>query len=233
MKTCPFILTLAFCLAGPAWAQSSGSYLEGVISSRLERQIRIRRHLDEGANVDVTDLRLKRPELLETTEEVIKVEIPHGENGQGHVTARVYLKKADGAETSSWMSAQVQVQVPTLVARRPLAKGALLSASDLRTDMRRSRTRAVVDINQAIGQTLKRSLLDGDMLMEYWLTPPKVIHRGDRLVAKIRHGTLTVKANVEALQDGIAGQRVRLRIPSTGHILYGRVINRTEAEVIQ
>lgn len=105
----------------------------------------------------------------------------------------------------------VSAHTRVVVLTRSLPRGARLSNADVRIEQRKifpgsqpllSRTA------DAVGQTLARGLSAGAALTTGMVRPPKVVSRGDRITLVASYGSLEVRSAGEALQDGIAGQRI-------------------------
>jgi flagella basal body P-ring formation protein FlgA len=60
---------------------------------------------------------------------------------------------------------------------------------------------------------------------------PALVHRGEAVKLVVRLGPVSVTATGEALQDGRAGQSVRVRNVDSKQVVLGRVTERSVVEV--
>ncbi|QJA06563.1 flagellar basal body P-ring formation protein FlgA [Thermosulfurimonas marina] len=128
----------------------------------------------------------------------------------------------------------VEVWVPVAVLKRPLPRGAVLSATDLTLE-RRPLTRlpqdALFDLKEAVGKELRVGLPAGRVLRRSQIRAPALVHRNQivRIVARSAH--LTVTARGQARQDGRPGEIIRVRNLSSKKEIYARVTGPGVVEV--
>lgn len=106
--------------------------------------------------------------------------------------------------------AQSVVEVPVLA--RPMARGEVISASDidwLRLPASRVRADAILDADSLVGQEARRALRAGEALRSYDLSAPTLIARGETVDLVYQMGALTLTARARALEDAGEGQRAR------------------------
>jgi flagella basal body P-ring formation protein FlgA len=86
-----------------------------------------------------------------------------------------------------------------------------------------------------LGQRVRRALALGQAVrpddVEPAGTPPVLVRQRDSVQLVVRLGGLEVKARGEALQDGRAGERVRVRNTASGNVVVGKVVDRAVVEV--
>ncbi len=114
-----------------------------------------------------------------------------------------------------------------VVARHDLARGSIVTASDVEVTRRRGAVRlreAMRQPNDAIGQRVRRSLPAGRVLTHHNLRPPVLVTAGRpaTLVAVSPH--LRITTTVVPLQPGTEGQLIRIRNTMNQHILKAEVV---------
>jgi len=113
-----------------------------------------------------------------------------------------------------------------VVAARPVARGAPLSAEDLRLARRRvdvGRRDYLEQAEAAVGQIAARGIASGEILGQQQLRRPRLVRRGDHVVLSVGSSTVSVSMKGEALADGSAGERIRVRNLSSARVVEGTV----------
>lgn len=128
----------------------------------------------------------------------------------------------------------VEVRVPVVVLKRPLPRGAVLSATDLALEKRpltRLPQDALFDLREALGKELRVGLPAGRVLRRSQVRVPAVVRRNQivRILARSAH--LTVTARGQARQDGRPGEIIRVRNLSSKKEIYARVVGPGVVEV--
>jgi len=128
----------------------------------------------------------------------------------------------------------VEVWVPVVVLKRPLPRGAVLSAADLALE-RRPLTRlpqdALFDLKEAVGKELRVGLPAGRILRQTQVKVPPLIKRNQIVKIVARSAHLTVVAQGQARQDGCLGEIIRVRNLSSKREIYARVAGPGVVEV--
>ncbi|MEM7082014.1 MAG: flagellar basal body P-ring formation chaperone FlgA [Pseudomonadota bacterium] len=122
------------------------------------------------------------------------------------------------------------------VAARPLTKGAVVSADDLRVmkrDLGSLRTGYVLADQTIEGQVVKRAIDVGQALRPQMLSAPIVVRRGQSLTisAGSKTGPIHIRMAGQALADGQIGQRIRVKNLSSGRTIEGIVRSRGRVEI--
>jgi flagellar basal body P-ring formation protein FlgA len=120
-----------------------------------------------------------------------------------------------------------------VVAVRDLPAGTVLSADDLRVEDRPAQPGRLVlsDLAEAIGQQAALPIRAGAILSASQLKPAILIKRGARIRLVCKGPSFVATAAGEALQDGAAGQAIRVRNLSSLKELSGLVIDDQTTEV--
>ncbi len=112
----------------------------------------------------------------------------------------------------------VQVTVPTLVAAMPLARGSVLTVGQLQLqDLPVTHgVEPMTDPALLIGQRLRSALRAGQPLSSRLLEPELWVTTGDEVALTAGAGSVAVSVTAKALQDGHAGEQIRVRNLSSG-----------------
>lgn len=115
-----------------------------------------------------------------------------------------------GPETQISGRAFATTQVPVL--QRSLSRGDIISAGDIDwVSMRVDRlpSNAIRSAEALIGRQAQRVLREGAPLREFDIAAPTAIKRGETIPIMYQAGALVLIAQARALQDGVAGERIR------------------------
>lgn len=127
---------------------------------------------------------------------------------------------------SVYLPVSVESEASVLVARRALRRGEVPFAADF--DLQRRRvpglaTAFVTEPNSLGSQRLRRAMAAGEPLAAALLESPPLVRRGQSVTAVRRAAGFEVRSSAEAMVNAGAGDRLRLRNPSTGRLLDGTV----------
>lgn len=120
----------------------------------------------------------------------------------------------------------IEVETSVLVLRRPLSRRSRVELADVELQVRRVPGLATVFINDVAslkGHRLKRSLPVGTALTVDMLQPDVLVRRGQRVTLIAATGPVQIRAQGEALTEGAADERVRVRNVSSLKIVEGVV----------
>ena len=187
---------------------------------------------DEDNSVNVTakplDRRLKLPACDRPLE---AYDSPNGINGgRGVVGVRC-------PGTSPWklyVPVEISVYRAVVVAKRPLAKGKLLSANDLtldEVDVSRLRKAYFDRIEDAVGHRLKRAVAADGVLHTKLVERPELVARGSLVEIMANEPGLLVSMRGKALDDGSLGDRIRVRNLRSGRVVAATVTGRGIVQV--
>ena len=142
---------------------------------------------------------------------------------------RFELQTAGGETVGAWqVSLQARAWREILVAGSALKRGQPLKEADLVRERR-----DVLALRDNLSQAdpgdpdweIAEPLPAGAPLLARSLRPRTVVHRGQTLVAVLQDGALAISLKVEALEDGSAGQTIRVRNPFSRRDLHGKVLD--------
>lgn len=143
---------------------------------------------------------------------------------------RFELFSADGASLGNWqMPVQAHLWREIHVARSMLKPGEIVADADIALERRDVLALRAPLAEFADGDTtlqIAESVPAGSPLFARSVKPRPVIHRGDMTNARLEDGALTVTIKVQALEDGIPGQIIRLRNVQSARDICGKVLDK-------
>jgi len=168
--------------------------------------------------VVVVDERLKLPACGDALKTEIQRVIQRG-------SGTVAVSCAGPEPWRLFVPVRVAEQLPVVVLRRTVQPGEILAVDDL--DVRQQASAAlpfdyVGKLEQALGQTVRRSQPAGGVLLASALEQPPGVERGGLVTLIAENSTIQVKAEGVALEPGRIKERVRVRSAS-GRVLEGVV----------
>ncbi len=147
---------------------------------------------------------------------------------------RIGLRCTLGA--SAWnvfLPISVNVFGKAWVAAAPLSAGATLSASDLvqaEVNLAEEAGAAITDADTALGRTLGRALNAGQALRQTDLKARQWFAAGEEVKVSARGSGFSVAGTGQALNHGLEGQPVRVRVES-GRVLVGMPVGERQVEL--
>ncbi len=149
------------------------------------------------------------------------------DGGSGRFTAQLGLSGA-GMDATAWrVTGRAEPMLEVAVAASRLLPGSILSAADLRM-ARLPATRvpagAVSRIEDAVGKQLRIQAAPGAPLPISELTVPTLVRRDARVLMLAETPGLSLSAEGRALENGAAGEHVRVLNPSSRAVLDAVVI---------
>lgn len=168
----------------------------------------------------------------------LQAELPAHSQLAGRVRVDVALYAQQERRAIVPVYFDVQLQGEVAVAKRRIEAGETLNADNLHADRRAINSRAAVPTYQEClaGQRAKRVLAPGQVLVRTDLDvataeSPVLIRPRDLLRIVTRVGAMQISTSGEALQEGKAGQIIRVRNTSSNRIIQARVVERGIVEV--
>ncbi|MCI5064372.1 flagellar basal body P-ring formation chaperone FlgA [bacterium] len=117
------------------------------------------------------------------------------------------------------------VQVP--VAKRALPRGSIVSSYDVvmaRAELSKIPLDTAREPAQIVGQEMKYAIGYGEVFRKGKLAIPPIVERGGRVTLVYRTALLEATATGVALEDGIQGQRIRVRNESSKKTVTGEIV---------
>ncbi|MCG8325016.1 MAG: flagellar basal body P-ring formation protein FlgA [Thiotrichales bacterium] len=142
----------------------------------------------------------------------------------GNIT--VGIRCTDERPWSIYVPVSVNYFAEVVVANRPLQRGAIITAEDVRLERKNLSFRAdnhISSIEEVIGRELVHSLQLGHVLSNRNLKLPVIIKRGQRVTLLARTDSFEVQMEGEAMMDGVAGQYIKVRNSRSKRVIQGQV----------
>jgi flagella basal body P-ring formation protein FlgA len=145
--------------------------------------------------------------------------------------------KVDCAGVAPWskyVPVTVRVFEHVLTSVRPLARGEVLSSSDvmmMEMDVSTVRTTYMHSADEAIGMELKRSLQANAPLVREPLAAPILVKRGDTVMITARTGSIEIRQQAVALQNGELGKQITVRNTNSDNVVQATVTGHGQASV--
>jgi len=241
MKSTPFTMTICRALF-TKYAKSIGillSMFSFFVHSATESQIeQIRTAAEQhilstveqpaGGNLSVNaaniDPRIKATDCLE----------PLDTSASSTSSTRSNINVLVECPADDWkvyVPVRISASVPMIVSTRQLGRGEIISASDVTTSMielQRFRKDGFTTYDQVIGAKLKRNVRLGDVVERNDVC---VVCRNEKVTIQAVKGGMTITTQGTALQDGSAGDQVRVKNDKSQRIIEGIVTGIAEITI--
>jgi len=115
---------------------------------------------------------------------------------------------------SLYVPVMISLNTDVVVAASNLARGTILSATDLMLDTKdvaRLRGNYFSNPSQAIGKTLKRNLQRGRVLDSKYIATPDAIKKGSKVIILAHSSNIQVRMPGKALSNGSIGTLIKVR----------------------
>lgn len=155
-----------------------------------------------------------------------KLDVQVPDLGRGAARVSVSISCPLGPGWSLRVPVRVQLFRKVLVTTRPLARGDVPGAGDVRPeerDVARLGYGYIVDVAQLQGRHLRRPLSVGTVITPGMLTAREVVQRGQKVSLVASADGILVRAEGVALQAGDRGDVVTVRSLSCDCVVQGRV----------
>lgn len=166
------------------------------------------------------DQRLRLPKCSHP----LKAFLPSGSRSTGNTT--VGVRCTGGTPWTVYLSVRVAVYGKVVVAAHPLGPGSSLSLADVqveRRDLGQLRQGYLSDPAHVLGKRLKRPVGLGAAITLEMLEIPKLIRRGQQVTLIAKVPGLQVHMKGQALEDGGAGEHIRVKNMSSQRIIEGTI----------
>ncbi len=218
-----WILLVVVLAAGSVRAEGAA---EARVRADLERFIRARMG-DPSATIVIPRLRVfsvdrRRHSGALRTEFSSRSKAPFS----GRVPVTVSLFAGDVLVKKSSISAYIESLVSAVVASRDLRRGDIVAAGDLMIadrDEGRVPADAIVDLSEALGLRVKRSVREGKVVRAAQLEGVPIVERGDRVTLVLRSGPIEIQAIGRSKEAGAVGDWIRVVNLDSRREISGRV----------
>ena len=211
--------TLACAASDPAAFGAAGDAALSLLRLRPELA---------GARVEIDLLPLDPRIAIAACHAPLRAELVGRRLSGPRATVRVSCADPQGA-WSLGVGARIRAYKPVVVAQVPLARGDVLDAGSIRlveTDVLGNGYGSVDKLEKIVGSRVLRPIPEGSVVPPGALAKPFLVERGQP-VTLVSHGdSISVRAVGVAIEDGSAGDHVRVRNLSSGHTVGGVVEDR-------
>ncbi|MGD9163832.1 MAG: flagellar basal body P-ring formation chaperone FlgA [Chromatiales bacterium] len=221
----PLLMLMLLLISGLAQATAPSVQSHDSIVQAVDRHLQTTfSHHGDALQITVTPLdhRLRLPHCdtpLETFD-------PPGGVSLGRTTVGVRC-----AQAKSWtlyVSANVGLELPVVIAVKDLARGSPLQRGDLKLqvmDTSHLLRGHFSDIDELLGSSLKRTLRRGQVITPSMLVIQKTVQRGKRITILSAIGKIEVRSQGKALRDGNTGDLIPVQNLTSKKRLEARVVS--------
>ncbi len=152
--------------------------------------------------------------------------------------ARRTTVRVSCAGTTPWklyVPVRIEQQIEVAVAKRTLAPGTSIAASDLRTEWRNLAELppdVLIRPEALHGLELRQVLTEGQVVRGMQVRAPNLLQRGQKVVIVASGGGINVKMNGVAESTGRRGAIVTVRNERSGRRIQARVLDRAHVEAL-
>ncbi len=134
-----------------------------------------------------------------------------------------------------YVRVNIEVMRQVAVAARPLVRGQVFQASDIRYEQRNIARLGRDYVTQAddwVGYEITQSVNPGALLKSRMFKAPKLIKRGQKVILRAVAAGIEVKMAGEALADGGKGAVIRVRNLRSKKVVQGEVVGKGVVNVL-
>lgn len=149
--------------------------------------------------------------------------LPPGSRLLGSLTIGL---RCPSAGWTVYTAARIDVALPVLVARRPLARGTMPERPDVHLVERELATLPsgyLTSIDALSGRRLRRGVRSGSVITPAMLEAIPVVQRGETVTLLYDAAGFEVRGEGTALEDAGIGEHLRVRSNSSRRVVHGRV----------
>jgi len=169
---------------------------------------------------------------LKSCRSPVEAFMPPGSRAIGNTTVGVRCPDADG--WNIYVSARINVFGPVLIARHPLARGAVVQQTDLDLVERNLATLPYgyyLDSQPVAGMVAKRTIAAATVITPSMVQAPRLIQRGQRVTVIAETGALKIRTVGKALSDGKSGDLVQVQAEGSNRVVDGIVVSQGVVKV--
>jgi len=223
------LLTISACFSN-AWAAPSHHSLDNIRQAAREYVLQRlgatsnKYHIEAGR----LDPRLK----LNQCATDLEVSLP--QYGIRHGSTTVSVRCAGPKPWSLFVPVVVQQFKDIVVLSRPLQRGEIIKADDLRLqqyDIFSLPSGYIENTETIIGKELSQNLPEGAVLNHRLVRSPVAIQRGQMVTLMARNNVIEVRSEGKALEKGAIGERIRVKNLKSRRIVEGIIINKQVVDV--
>jgi flagella basal body P-ring formation protein FlgA len=164
----------------------------------------------------------------------LKIRPPKQTDYLGHVPLAVSIYVDGQYQKKIWVSAHIQVNGETVVARKPLGRYQTIARDDLlvkKMDLSRIPSDAIRNIDDAVGKRTTRTILSKSVLRKAMIESPPILKRGDMVTIIAETKGLKVTTQGVTKQKGRQGEMIRVLNIASKKMIYARVLDAGTVQV--
>jgi flagella basal body P-ring formation protein FlgA len=165
-------------------------------------------------------------------EQALVAQINQNQQALGRINVRVDCQGS--APWTKYVPVNVRVYEQVLMTTRPLTRGDMISESDIilsEADTSSLRNAYMQAPEQALGMEVRRTLQANTPLVREALAAPILVKRGDAVIITAQTGTIAIRQQGTALQNGEMGKRITVRNNNSNIVVQAIVTGPGQARV--
>ncbi|MTW20725.1 flagellar basal body P-ring formation chaperone FlgA [Allochromatium palmeri] len=147
-----------------------------------------------------------------------------GARTDGHTTINV--RCSEPVSWSLFVPARIERHLPVVVLDRPVAREQVIRSKDVRIEPQSVSTLTngyFTEMDAVVGMAARRRLMPGQVLTSAHITQRQIIERGQEVTLFSARPGLVVRMKGVALEDGVEGERIRVRNSASKRVVEGYV----------
>ncbi|RBP83040.1 flagella basal body P-ring formation protein FlgA [Marinomonas rhizomae] len=144
-----------------------------------------------------------------------------------------YEVSCDSPTWKSYVPVTQSITIPAIKTISPINRGQTINKSNTDigdVDISNLRGHVYTKKNPPYGLIASRNLRINTVITDDLTNQPTLIKKGDSVLITASSGTIIVRMNGVALENGIKGQQIRVKNSSSERIIYAKVV--TDSEVL-
>ncbi len=202
--------------------------IEAVENIRLAAERFIHDELDITPGDEAVEVQIGRLDnrlRLARCSKALETQFPPGGRRDGNTAVQVQCEAP--VSWSIYVPVTVERYAEVLVANRNLRRQHTILPGDLRTKRIQTSRHAgsyFEDKGELVGLQTRRNIRPGQILGQQHVTQREVVSRGQRVTILAENGSVAIRMQGEALENGVLGDRIRVKNSSSGRIVEGEVL---------
>lgn len=140
----------------------------------------------------------------------------------------------DATRWTLYVPVNVSRMEEIVIARRPMSRGAIISADDIRLEKRdvaRLHRGFITSLGQVTGKRVKRNIQANGVITPERITVQHAVKKGHLVTILARVGSLEVRVKGKALDNGAIGDRIKVKNSSSERELEATIVARGTVKV--
>lgn len=199
-------------------------------ASRILTLDEVRPAIEQAVNYGGREFSIERidfPDNLRVAPGVTEVQANLLSSSRGRLIVGVNIQIQDEGTMEVRVPVKVEEWTTVPVAARTLSKGEVVAPTDVamaRLNIESLGADSTVSEKQIIGREVQQTIMAGDSFRIKSLRIPPVVTAGSKVTVSYEAGPLRATATAVAMEDGIAGQEVKVQNEISRRILMANVV---------